>query len=115
MGRGEGELYGLVVRFELVDGHEAAFDRLTAGTVERIRAEEPGTLAYVTHAEAGSPSARVFYELYRDRAAFEAHEATSHVRRFLSERGQHLRGEPQVWRVRPIGGLVRPDAGLDGG
>ncbi|MGH9103126.1 MAG: putative quinol monooxygenase [Acidimicrobiales bacterium] len=103
------ERYGLVVRFELLDGHERAFDGLVAETVEEVRAEEPGTLAYVTHGEAASPCVRVFYELYRDRAAFEAHEATAHVGRFLAERAQHLRREPEVWRLSPTAGVVRPD------
>jgi quinol monooxygenase YgiN len=32
----------------------------------------------------------VFYELYRDRQAFEAHERQEHVRRFLKGREQYL-------------------------
>jgi hypothetical protein len=32
----------------------------------------------------------VFYELYRDRAAFAEHEEQPHVKHFLSERAQHL-------------------------
>jgi quinol monooxygenase YgiN len=99
--------YALVVRFELLPGHEAAFDELVAETLELIAVEEPGTLAYVSHVAADSVSVRVFYELYRDRAAFEAHEATPHVRRFLAERAQHLRTDPQVWFVSPVSGLVR--------
>jgi len=34
----------------------------------------------------------LFYELYRDQAAFDAHEQQPHVRRFLAEREQHLEG-----------------------
>lgn len=109
MEQGSG-LYSLLVRFELQDGHEDPFDALTAETVAAIRSEEPGTLAYVVHREPGSPGIRVFYELYRDEAAFAAHEAAAHVRRFLALRGQHLRREPQVWRLSPTGGVVRPEA-----
>lgn len=106
--------YGLVVRFELLDGHEDAFDALTAETVTAIRAEEPATLAYVVHREPASPGVRVLYELYRDEGAFDAHEAAAHVKRFLEERGQHLRQEPQVWRLESIGGVVRPGADPSG-
>jgi quinol monooxygenase YgiN len=109
-----GDLYGLVVRFELLAGHEAPFDELAAQTLERIAAEEVGTLAYVSHVDAESVSVRVFYELYRDRAAFEAHEATPHVRHFLAERAQHLRTDPQVWFVSPVFGLVREGIDLSG-
>ncbi len=82
--------FALVVRFELRAGQEAAFDALVARTVAAIKAHEPGTLVYATHAVQGSPSSRVFYELYADRAAFEAHEATAHTRAFLTEREQHV-------------------------
>jgi quinol monooxygenase YgiN len=34
----------------------------------------------------GEPRQRIFYELYRNRAAFEAHEQSPHTRRFLAER-----------------------------
>jgi quinol monooxygenase YgiN len=107
--------YGLVVRFDVLAGHEEAFDALVSETVERIRAEESGTLVYLTHREDGAPSVRVFYELYRDVAAFEAHEGMPHVRRFLAERSAHLRGDPLVWRVTPVAGVVREGTGLGGG
>jgi quinol monooxygenase YgiN len=106
--------YGLVVRFDLLDGHEDAFDALTAETLRAIRAEEPDTLIYLTHREAGSSNVRVFYELYRDVGAFEAHEAGAHVRRFLFERTAHLRREPEVWRVAPSAGVVREGLHPDG-
>jgi quinol monooxygenase YgiN len=70
--------FGLVVRFELKDAAAAeAFDQLVAETTEHIRAAEPGTLMYVTHRVEDAPLSRVFYEIYTDRAAFEAHEETS--------------------------------------
>jgi quinol monooxygenase YgiN len=107
-------LYSLVVRFQLRGGSEEAFDALTAETVAAIRSEEPGTLAYVVHREPASPGIRVFYELYRNEDAFAAHEAAPHVKRFLAHRGQHLRQEPQVWRVEPIVGVIHPGADPSG-
>ncbi|MFP5372164.1 MAG: putative quinol monooxygenase [Actinomycetes bacterium] len=89
-------MFGLVVRFDIAAGQEAAFDRLTDETVDLVRSREPGTLVYACHAVSEEPSARVFYELYRDRDAFEAHEAQDHVRRFLEEREQFLIGPPRV-------------------
>ena len=84
--------FALVVHFWLLPGAAAAFDALVAGTLEQIRAHEPGTLVYAVHTMAGDPTLRVFYELYRDRAAFDAHEDQPHVRAFLAARGQYLRG-----------------------
>jgi hypothetical protein len=54
-------MFGLVVRFELLEGHEEAFDWLVAETLPEIRSKEPGTVQYVTHRVVGSPLSRVFY------------------------------------------------------
>ncbi len=84
--------YALVVRFRLRPGAAGAFDALVSRTLEQIRAHEPGTVVYAVHDVAGEPEVRVFYELYRDRAAFEEHERQPHVRAFLAAREDHLEG-----------------------
>jgi quinol monooxygenase YgiN len=84
------EAFGLVVRFTIRAGHEQQFDDLVAATVAEIAGREPGTLLYLTHTVEGEPLTRIFYELYRDRAAFEAHETQAHVRHFLAERDHHV-------------------------
>ncbi|GAA0276888.1 hypothetical protein GCM10010302_13190 [Streptomyces polychromogenes] len=87
------EGFGLVVRFALHDLEAArAFDELCATTLEGIKRSEPGTLTYVVHVPVGEPLVRVFYELYADRAAFDAHEAQPHTKYFLAEREQYLAG-----------------------
>ena len=78
--------FALVVRFTVRPGAEEQFDQLVADTAEGIRASEPGTLVYACHHVDGEPRQRIFYELYRDRAAFDAHEQSPHTRRFLAER-----------------------------
>lgn len=80
------EAFGLVVRFRLRAGREEDFDRLTAETVPLIHEREEGTLLYLCQRVDGSPTERIFYELYQDRDAFEAHEAQPHTKRFLAER-----------------------------
>lgn len=100
---------GLVVRFTLRDGAGAAFDRLVAETVEQMRAREPGTLIYVCHEVETRPDQRLFYELYRDREAFDAHEAQPHVRRFLAEREQYLVGT-EVDFLAPVAASGMPAA-----
>jgi quinol monooxygenase YgiN len=84
-------MFGLCVRFTCLDADSAAgFDRLIAETVPEIRKHEPGTIVYAVHTVEGQPLQRIFYELYSDRAAFDAHEEQPHTRRFLTEREQHL-------------------------
>ena len=78
--------FALVVRFTVRPGAEAQFDALVAETTAGIRDHEPGTLIYACHTVQDQPRQRIFYELYQDRAAFEAHEQTAHTRRFLAER-----------------------------
>ena len=80
----------LVVTHILLPGHEDAFDALVARTLEGIRADEPGTLIYVSHAPVADPPRRIFYELYADQEAFAAHEQQPHVQRFLAERLAHV-------------------------
>lgn len=79
----------LVVVHEVLPGHEAAFDELAAATLTSV-ATEPGTVVYALHTSPDHPSRRVFYEVYRDRAAFEQHERYPHVRAFLAEREHHI-------------------------
>ena len=78
--------FALVVRFTVRAGSEEAFDRLVTQTASGIREREYDTLIYACHTVEGQPRQRIFYELYRNRAAFEQHEAHEHVRRFLAER-----------------------------
>jgi quinol monooxygenase YgiN len=84
-------MIGLVVRFTCKDQASAeAYDQLVVETAEGIRDREPGTLIYAVHTVDGQPLQRIFYELYRDKDAFEAHGQTPHTRRYLAERDQYL-------------------------
>lgn len=79
-------MLGLIARFDLKNENAAVvFDQLVAETGEKIRANEPGTLAYTVHDVVDEPLARVFYELYQDRDAFDEHRGQPYVVRFLAE------------------------------
>ena len=82
--------FALVVRFTVRPEAEAEFDELIARTIAEIRKREPGTLVYACHRVNGSPRQRIFYEPYRDRAAFDEHERQEHVRHFLAAREAFL-------------------------
>ena len=91
-------MFGLMVRFTCKDSDSAdAFDRLVAETIEKIQTGEPGTLVYASHRVDGRPLQRIFYELYRDRAAFDAHEQYEHTRRFLAAREELLSSTEVDW------------------
>jgi quinol monooxygenase YgiN len=91
-------MYGLVVRFTCKDQASAeAYDRLAAETLDQIKAHEPGTVIYASHTVRDQPLQRIFYELYCDKEAFDAHEAAPHTRRYLAERGQYLAATEVDW------------------
>lgn len=81
---------GFIVIFTLREGAARPFDRLAEATVEAIQAREPGTLLYTCHTVADAPQQRIFYELYRNRAAMQEHERQPHVQRFISEREEYV-------------------------
>lgn len=96
-------MFSLVVRFTVLPDHLAAFDALAAETIRQIRADEPGTLIYLSHTRADHPTERVFYEAYQDHGAFLDHGATEHTLRFLAEREGHLVAAPEVWWLTTTG------------
>jgi len=87
-----------MVRFTCRDEQAAeAFDQLVAETIEKIKTDEPGTLIYTAHRVEGAPLQRIFYELYQDRAAFDAHEQQTHTRRMLNDREKLLASVEVDW------------------
>jgi hypothetical protein len=45
---------------------------------------------YVIHLVPNAPMQRIFYEIYRDRAAFESHETQPYIQRFVAERRSYV-------------------------
>jgi len=90
-------MYCLLVRFRVHDEAAARrFDELTVTAVAEITAKEPGTLVYATHRSHDEPLSRVFYEVYRDDEAFQAHERAPHVIDFHARKEELLAGLPDV-------------------
>jgi quinol monooxygenase YgiN len=81
-----GKPYGRILIFTLVEDRVAEFDRLAEQTAEQVRTGEPGTLVYVVHLVPNAPLQRIFYEIYRDPAAFDSHESQPYMLRFVAER-----------------------------
>ena len=78
--------YGRILIFTLLDDRVADFDRLAEQTAEEVRTREPDTLVYVIHVVPKAPMQRIFYEIYRDRAAFDSHENQPYMKRFVADR-----------------------------
>jgi len=78
--------YGRILIFTLLEDRVADFDRLAEQSAEEVRIREPETLVYVIHLVPNAPLQRIFYEIYRDRAAFDRHEIQPYMQRFVAER-----------------------------
>ncbi|QXJ23539.1 antibiotic biosynthesis monooxygenase [Actinomadura graeca] len=81
---------GQITVYTLLDGREDAFDRLAADLVQAARATEPDTVVFASHEVVGAPTQRIFYQLFRDDAAFAAHRQQPHLQRFLAESRTHV-------------------------
>src|ERR1700760_1582902 len=82
--------HGLIAIYTLLEDKVADFDRAADEVAEQVRASEPDTLVYVIHTVPKAPMQRIFYEVYRDRAAYERHEQQSYVQRFVSARRPYV-------------------------
>jgi quinol monooxygenase YgiN len=78
--------YGRILIFTLLDDRVTEFDRLAEQAAEEVRIGEPGTLVYVIHLVPNAPLQRIFYEIYRDHAAFDRHESQPYMKRFVADR-----------------------------
>lgn len=86
---GAGQSRGLVgfaitVAFELERGAFPAFLELVTENARQSVEAEPDCLRFdvLTPVDAGSGEQVLLYEIYRDEAAFDAHLASPHFRRF---------------------------------
>ncbi len=82
--------YGLIAIYTLLEDRVADFDRIADEAAEQVRASEPDTLVYVIHTVPKAPMQRIFYEVYRDRAAYEHHEQQPYIKRFVTARRPYV-------------------------
>jgi quinol monooxygenase YgiN len=78
--------HGRIQIFTLLEDRFAEFDRLAEQLAEEVRIREPDTLVFVIHLVPDAPMQRIFYEIYRDRTAFDRHESQPYVLRFAADR-----------------------------
>ncbi len=81
---------GQITVYTLLDGREEAFDRQAEELVQAARTSEPDTLIFTCHEVVNAPTQRIFYQLFRDQAAFAAHQRQPYLRRFLAESRTHV-------------------------
>ncbi len=90
-GRGlKEELFGQIAIYTLLEDRVEDFDRLIRKVVRQVREHEPDTLVYIVHAVPSAPMQRILYEVYSDRAAYEAHKRQPYVLAFEADRRPYV-------------------------
>ena len=84
------QLFGQIAIYTLLEERVDEFDRLTRQVVKKVRAQEPDTLVFIVHAVPSAPMQRILYEVYRDRAAYEAHKQQPYVTAFEVDRRPYV-------------------------
>ncbi|WP_353183192.1 putative quinol monooxygenase [Bosea sp. (in: a-proteobacteria)] len=74
--------FTILVRFRIGPGQMPAFLPLMLENAEASRRDEPGCERFDVLQPQGQPDAILLYEIYTDRAAFDAHCASPHFKAF---------------------------------
>lgn len=80
------EVLTVVAKVRAARGKGEALAALLEEQAAAVRELEPGCLAYCLHRSTTDPELFLFYEQYRDEAAFEVHRKGAHVARFRERR-----------------------------
>ncbi len=75
-------MYVVTVEFTIAPAQWSAFVPLMLENATRSREDEPGCRQFDVCTEAAKPHVVYLYELYDDRAAFDAHLASAHFKSF---------------------------------
>src|SRR5271154_6128359 len=92
----------LIAKLKVQPGKEAEFEAAGKEMVATVKTAEPGVLAYVLHKNAKDPTEFIYYEVYQDQAAFDAHGKTDHMKAFGGKIGAILAGRPELTFVTEV-------------
>lgn len=76
----------VVATIRAVKGNGDALAALLAEQAAAVRKAEPGCLVYRPHRSTEDPDVFLFYEMYQDDAAFEAHRKAPHLAAYRERR-----------------------------
>jgi quinol monooxygenase YgiN len=86
----------IVAKIKAKAGSEAQVEAAFKEMIKQVRANEPTTQQYILHKSVQDPTTFVFYEVYPDQAAIDAHGKTAHMKELGGKIGPHLDGRPEV-------------------
>jgi quinol monooxygenase YgiN len=80
------DILTIVAKIRAAKGKGDALAALLREQVTTVRNAEPGCLVYRPHRSTKDPDLFIFYEQYRDDAAFDAHRRAPHLAAFRERR-----------------------------
>ena len=89
-------MLALVVSLHVIPGHREAFLDAITQNAERSVADEPGCRYFDVTVDTADDHHFVFYELYDDQAALDAHRAAPHFAVWRRAAGEHVVPGSQV-------------------
>lgn len=76
------DLFVVTAFWETNPGEEEAIAAIVSRFAPQAR-QEPGVVTFVIHRSRSEPSRFFFYEVFRDEAAFGAHQQTAHFKELI--------------------------------
>lgn len=76
-------------------GKEKEMEDALRAMIPKVQSEE-GTIAYILHRAQNEQGKFLFYEKYRDGAAFDFHSSTPYFKELFGKIGPLVDGQPQV-------------------
>ena len=89
-------MIGVVATLRVQDGKADEFEKVFAGLMAQVRANEPGNVAYQLCRSRSEPNTYKVLELYKDEDALKAHGASEHFKAAGPGLGAVLAGRPEV-------------------
>ena len=86
----------ITAKLKVRTGSEEAMKEAMKEAAAKVRANEPGNLAYTPHQSQADPTIFLFYEKYKDQAAIEFHRQQEHYKAFGKKIGGLLDGKPEI-------------------
>ena len=81
-----GDVLTVVAKIRAAKGKGDALAELLKEQVAKVKSTEPGCLVYRPHRSTKDPDVFVFYEQYKDDAAFDAHRKSPHLAAYRERR-----------------------------
>lgn len=89
-------MIGVIATLKVQDGKNAEFEAIFKELTAKVRAGEPGNLAYQLAQSRADPQTYKVLELYKDQDALTAHGQTPYFRELGAKMGPCMGGRPEI-------------------